>query len=364
MEITKCLEYLLMSKRKRNAKEVALVSQFPGVLEAYRPQKVTCPRCGRKLSRTRGALLKHWKSTHSKYPFPTSLPEPPKPNPIQIPQPIIQFPPPANVQEPEPPKPYVSTRACDRLIMAMTYRLTPFGQKKQYCRQVGVEYRKMKKWVLEVPELSKVSRDRLRKYKLRLTEGANLDFWEQQKTLYDKFSDRRAQGFKVDYSWLRSTMKHTLRDDGVFDGWNDKSFSDKWVRKYCRRWRISKQRKRNNKEKSDAERVHQCKNHHSFQIYIAPLMLPEDVDIISSDDENILLMLPSNERKEFRKALRKEIRERDDSETESESTERESENYPDYISQSEEDTDSESECDEESEDDSEEESEEETEEES
>ena len=40
-------------------------------------------------------------------------------------------------------------------------------------------------------------------------------------------------------------------------------------------------------------------------------MLPEDVDIISSDDENILLMLPSNERKEFRKALRKEIRERE-----------------------------------------------------
>ena len=157
-------------------------------------------------------------------------------------------------------------------------------------------------------------------------------------------------------------MKHTLRDDGVFDGWNDKSFSNKWVRKYCRRWRISKQRKRNNKEKSDAERVHQCKNHHSFQIYIAPLMLPEDVDIISSDDENILLMLPSNERKEFRKALRKEIRERerDDSETESESTERESENYPDYISQSEEDTDSESECDEESEDDSVEETEEES----
>ena len=36
-------------------------------------------------------------------------------------------------------------------------------------------------------------------------------------------------------------------------------------------------------------------------------MLPEEVDIISSDDEDILLMLPSNERKEFRKAsLRKE----------------------------------------------------------
>ncbi len=123
-------------------------------------------------------------------------------------------------------------------------------------------------------------------------------------------SDRRAQGFKVDYNWLPSTMKHILRDDGVLDGWNDKSFSNKWVRKYCRRWRISKQRKSNNKEKSDAERVHQCKNHHSFQIYIASLMLPEEVDIISSDDEDILLMLPSNERKEFRKALRKEIRER------------------------------------------------------
>ena len=93
-------------------------------------------------------------------------------------------------------------------------------------------------------------------------------------------------------------------------------------------------------------------------------MLPEEVDSISSDDENILLMLPSNERKEFRKALRKEIREMHDSEPRSESTESESENYPDYISQSEEDTDSESECDEESEYDSEEEYEEETEEES
>ena len=95
-------------------------------------------------------------------------------------------------------------------------------------------------------------------------------------------------------------------------------------------------------------------------------MLPEEVEVLSSDDENILMMMPTNERKEFRKALRKEVRELQDSEPESDSTESESENYPDYISESEEDTDSESDSEEEAEEDtdSESDSEEESEEES
>ena len=79
-------------------------------------------------------------------------------------------------------------------------------------------------------------------------------------------------------------------------------------------------------------------------------MLPEEVEFASSDDENILMLLPTNEKKEFRKALRKEIREIKDSELESESTESESENYPDCLSQSEKVIDIEAESEEESED--------------
>ena len=85
-------------------------------------------------------------------------------------------------------------------------------------------------------------------------------------------------------------------------------------------------------------------------------MLLEEVEFASSDNENILMLLPTNEKKELRKALRKEIREIKDSELESESTESESKNYPDCLSQSEKVTDREAESKEESEDETEEES--------
>ena len=62
---------------------------------------------------------------------------------------------------------------------------------------------------------------------------------------------------------------------------------------------ISRQKKTNKKHHSVTERTHLFKNHHWWQIYMSCEELPEDQEILSSDDEDLLVLLPSKERKEF-----------------------------------------------------------------
>ena len=46
-------------------------------------------------------------------------------------------------------------------------------------------------------------------------------------------------------------------------------FSNKWKSKFCKRWKISVQKKTNGKSKSVAERIHKVKNYHFYTIYQA-----------------------------------------------------------------------------------------------
>ena len=47
------------------------------------------------------------------------------------------------------------------------------------------------------------------------------------------------------------------------------TFSDNWKVKFCKRWRISVQKKTNNKSKSVYERIHKVSNYHWYAIYKA-----------------------------------------------------------------------------------------------
>ncbi len=134
-----------------------------------------------------------------------------------------------------------------------------------------------------------------------------LKYFEEEKILYDRFVARREKGWPVTYAWLRSTMKHILRERHI-RGWTNRNFKNHWARNYCKRWSISRQKKTNKKHHSVTERTHLFKNHHWFQIYMSCDELPEDQEILSSDDEDLLLLLPSKERKEFKAKLRKEIK--------------------------------------------------------
>ena len=46
-------------------------------------------------------------------------------------------------------------------------------------------------------------------------------------------------------------------------------FGDCWKTKFCKRWRISVQKKTNDKSKSVYERIHKVSNYHYYAIYKA-----------------------------------------------------------------------------------------------
>ena len=97
----------------------------------------------------------------------------------------------------------------------------------------------------------------------------NGKFFEQQKALFKKFNARRQRGGKVTYMWLRKKMKILCKEakpDG-FDE-NKHKFTNPWCRAYCKRWRISSQRKTNKKHKSALERIHLVANFLYYIIYL------------------------------------------------------------------------------------------------
>ena len=53
-----------------------------------------------------------------------------------------------------------------------------------------------------------------------------------------------------------------------YDPEEDK-FEDSWKTLFCKRWRISVQKKTNNKAKSVYERIHKVSNYHYYAIYKA-----------------------------------------------------------------------------------------------
>ena len=87
----------------------------------------------------------------------------------------------------------------------------------------------------------------------------NGKFFEQQKELFKKFNARRQRGGKVTYVWLKKKMK-ILCKKAKPDGFDEKKhkFTNRWCRAYCKRWRISSQRKMNKKHKSALENSLSC----------------------------------------------------------------------------------------------------------
>jgi len=65
-------------------------------------------------------------------------------------------------------------------------------------------------------------------------------------------------------------MTRICNDDKP-DGYdpNKDKFTDMWKRGFCKRWKISVQKKTNNKAKSVYERIHRVSNYHYYSIYKA-----------------------------------------------------------------------------------------------
>ena len=81
---------------------------------------------------------------------------------------------------------------------------------------------------------------------------------------------RRDNGQPCDEKWFRIEMKRVCEKDKP-EGYNPKKakFTTKWKRGFCKRWKISVQKKTNNKNLSVLERIHKVKNYHYYTIYKA-----------------------------------------------------------------------------------------------
>ena len=80
------------------------------------------------------------------------------------------------------------------------------------------------------------------------------------------FTERRANKHRVTGRWLKATMKHIMRKD-FKDMDLKKMFKDRWLRAFCRRFRISWQKRTNQKNKGVLERMNTAKRYHWWIVY-------------------------------------------------------------------------------------------------
>ena len=80
------------------------------------------------------------------------------------------------------------------------------------------------------------------------------------------FTERRANKHRATRRLLKATMKHIMRKD-FKDMDLKKMFKDRWLRAFCRRFRISWQRRTNQKNKGVLERMNTAKRYHWWIVY-------------------------------------------------------------------------------------------------
>ena len=108
----------------------------------------------------------------------------------------------------------------------------------------------------------------LRKHRNRSGKGRGR-YHDCEKILYGYYQDRRARGIKVTHRWLRARMRQIcirLKPKGKsFE--NYKGFGYGWSRRFCKRWRISLQRKTTKKTVAVFQRLHKIQQYHRTLIY-------------------------------------------------------------------------------------------------
>ena len=95
-------------------------------------------------------------------------------------------------------------------------------------------------------------------------------FFPQQQKVYNMYIYRRNNGQACDEMWFMVEMKRICDKDKPqgYDPTKHK-FTSKWKAGFIKRWKISVQKKTNNKSKSVLERIHKVRNYHYYTIYKA-----------------------------------------------------------------------------------------------
>lgn len=168
-------------------------------------------------------------------------------------------------------KEYTTRQNQDKVRLSKQFSKEPLGQKTKLAKDLGFTRQNFYNWnahegLKECWKSRKANRGR---YFMSATDPRLIGkFWEQQRKVYNLYRYRRSQGDPCDGAWFRIEMKRICDKDKPV-GYDPKKnkFSDMWKSKFCKRWKISVQKKTNQKNKSVFERIHQVKNYHFYTIY-------------------------------------------------------------------------------------------------
>ena len=94
-------------------------------------------------------------------------------------------------------------------------------------------------------------------------------FYAQQRKVYNLYRFRRVEGLPCDGNWFQSSMRNVCKKDMPegYDPNKPNQFGSRWRTNFCKRWKISSQKKTNSKSKSVYERIHKVRNYHYYVIY-------------------------------------------------------------------------------------------------
>ena len=94
-------------------------------------------------------------------------------------------------------------------------------------------------------------------------------YHEQEVKLHNMYTQRRSLGYKVSYKWISSRMLNICTKDkpGGKDFLNYSGFKSSWVRRWCKRWHVSCQRRTNRKSVHIYNRLHLIEKYHKQLIF-------------------------------------------------------------------------------------------------
>ena len=149
-------------------------------------------------------------------------------------------------------------------------------KKREWCQKNNLNKRVLNRWIRNYPNWKKLPLSEKRRTRKKYIQKGK--YHDQEVELYKLFTQRRAHKHRVTGRWIRATMKHLIRESLPDVDTNNK-FKEPWLRAFCKRFRISWQKRTNKKNKGVMERLNKCKRYHWWVIYKMGLELPHNMEI-------------------------------------------------------------------------------------
>ena len=279
-----------MSRKQEKLKVVPVSKKLNGpwsalLRGAYKktPQKhLKCPRCLQSFG-NEGALQRHLSAKHieepSKDKIESLLPKLRERKKRKLPTPG-----PKEDKAPTPKRPRnFKTRKrlpniTKKKLLLEYESLEDYGQRLEWLQEHQLTVNNIKTWK-RPNNRSEIMKAGSWKSKTEKTSDSHREkrkvglFPEQQKTLYNMYRVRRAEGLTVKGIWLTGKMRELLEKDKP-PKYNTFKGSDHWIANFVRRWGISNQRQTNKKAKSVEARLPQVRRFHQYAVYQMALEKP------------------------------------------------------------------------------------------